>query len=111
MNTTLLGRTAEMLACEYLEQKGFVVLARNWRTPRCEIDIVARRGKTVYFIEVKARKSNYQGYGFDAVTTKKQQQMRLGARMWGHAHSWRGDYSLIAVSVDANVVSMFEIEN
>lgn len=49
------GRRGEGLAAWYLRLKGWRVLARRVRTPRGEIDLVARRGRTVAFVEVKWR--------------------------------------------------------
>ena len=49
------GRGAETLACWYLRFKGWRILARRARVPGGEVDIVARRGRTLAFIEVKAR--------------------------------------------------------
>jgi putative endonuclease len=51
------GRGAETLACWYLRLKGWRILARRARVPGGEVDIVARRGRTLAFIEVKARAS------------------------------------------------------
>jgi putative endonuclease len=51
------GRNAETLACWYLRLKGWRILARRARVPGGEVDIVARRGRTLAFIEVKARTS------------------------------------------------------
>lgn len=49
------GRGAETLACWYLRLKGWRIVARRARVPGGEVDIVARRGRTLAFIEVKAR--------------------------------------------------------
>ena len=51
------GRRGEMLAAWYLRLKGWRILARRVKTPRGEIDLVARRGTTVAFVEVKWRRS------------------------------------------------------
>jgi putative endonuclease len=51
------GRRAETLACWYLRLKGWRILARRARVPGGEVDIVARRGRTLAFVEVKARAS------------------------------------------------------
>jgi len=52
------GRGAETLACWYLRLKGWRILARRARVPGGEVDIVARRGRTLAFVEVKARATN-----------------------------------------------------
>jgi putative endonuclease len=49
------GRSAETIACWYLRLHGWRILARRARVPGGEVDVVARRGRTVAFIEVKAR--------------------------------------------------------
>lgn len=49
------GRSAETLACWYLRLKGWRILARRVRVPGGEVDIIARRGRTLAFVEVKAR--------------------------------------------------------
>jgi len=49
------GRSAETIACWYLRLKGWRILARRARVPGGEVDIIARRGRTLAFVEVKAR--------------------------------------------------------
>ena len=51
------GRGAETLACWYLRLQGWRILARRARVPGGEVDIVARRGRSLAFVEVKARSS------------------------------------------------------
>ena len=51
------GRGAETLACWWLRLKGWRIVARRARCPGGEVDIVARRGRTLAFVEVKARNS------------------------------------------------------
>ena len=65
----------------------------------CEIDIVARKGNTVYMCEVKYRRTANQGTGLDYITPAKLRQMEFAARAWAHHHGWLGDYVLAAVEV------------
>ncbi|HTA77617.1 MAG TPA: YraN family protein, partial [bacterium] len=54
----LIGQKAENRAAAYLRLKGYSVLERNYRVPQGEIDLVARKGDILVFVEVKARKNN-----------------------------------------------------
>lgn len=67
------GRHAEALACALLVLKGYRLLARNLRLPVGEIDIVARRGRTLAFVEVKAR----SGDGATAEALSPRQRRRI----------------------------------
>ncbi len=61
MDKTAIGAAAEETACRHLRKLGYRIVARNWRTRLGEIDIVARDGDILVFVEVKARSS--PGYG------------------------------------------------
>jgi len=70
-----LGRQGELLAREYLQKQGYQVVAENFRTKLGEIDLVARHGRTLVFVEVKTRSSPTHGHPFEAVTPRKQAQL------------------------------------
>jgi putative endonuclease len=70
-----LGLFGEALACQALEQRGYVILDRRYRTKHGEIDIIARDGDCLVFVEVKARQDGSFGDPEEAVTLRKQQQM------------------------------------
>ena len=70
-----LGKHGEDLAARELTRRGYAILARRYRTRYGEIDIVARDGDTIVFVEVKARSSNEFGTAAEAVTPWKQQQI------------------------------------
>jgi putative endonuclease len=76
------GDFGERLAAEWYERHGYEVLARNWRCRDGEIDLVARRGNVVVICEVKARRTDAYGTGFDAVTPTKQARLRRLAARW-----------------------------
>lgn len=65
------GRLAEEAAARLLESKGFKILGRNVRYREGEIDIVAKDGETLVFVEVKARRCGDFGEGAEAVTSRK----------------------------------------
>jgi putative endonuclease len=70
-----LGKTGEDLACAELTRRGYAILARRYRTRRGEIDIVARDGPTIVFVEVKARESHEFGEAVEAVTRLKRHRI------------------------------------
>lgn len=85
-----LGRSGERLAAEYLEQKGLVVLSRNWRCAHGELDIVATDGRGVVVCEVKTRAGIDYGAPVDAVTPDKIGRLKALARAWLAAYEVRG---------------------
>ncbi|HEY5695284.1 MAG TPA: ribonuclease HII [Candidatus Saccharimonadales bacterium] len=76
------GDEAEALVAGYLEGQGHKILARNWRTKYCEIDIVSQRGSMIYFTEVKYRQNAAHGDGLAAITPQKQKQMTFAAELF-----------------------------
>jgi putative endonuclease len=70
-----LGKAGEDLACRELERRGYAIVARRYRQRRGELDIIARDGATLVFVEVKAREDLRFGGGCDAVTALKQRRM------------------------------------
>ncbi|MBQ2745673.1 MAG: YraN family protein [Lachnospiraceae bacterium] len=72
MNKRQLGTTYEDKACEYLEQKGYKIIERNFRAYKGEIDIIAKDGQYLVFVEVKFRAKNSFGYSAEAVGIHKQ---------------------------------------
>ncbi|HWQ00377.1 MAG TPA: YraN family protein [Vicinamibacterales bacterium] len=70
-----LGRRGEAIACAELERRGYVILARRYRTRAGEIDIVAREGGSIVFVEVKARASDRCGPPAEAVTPAKRRRL------------------------------------
>ncbi len=94
------GHDAEKAAAEYLSEQGFKIKELNWKTRYCEIDIVAEKHKTIWFVEVKSRSGSGQGYGYEYVTPKKLQQMRFAAEMWVQNNNWNADYRLAVISID-----------
>jgi uncharacterized protein (TIGR00252 family) len=93
------GLRAEAVAAAFLELKGCSIVARNWRTRLCEIDVVAERSGVVYFCEVKYRRYDKQGSGLAYITPAKLQQMQFAAEVWVAKHVWEGDYQLCAIEV------------
>ncbi len=69
------GKAGEDLACQELARRGYAVLARRYRNRSGELDIVARDGPTIVFVEVKARAGTEFGAAWEAVTALKRRRM------------------------------------
>jgi uncharacterized protein (TIGR00252 family) len=108
MTSTASGREAEARAVDYLGHQGFKIIEQNWRTRFCEIDIVAQKAQTIYFVEVKYRQTANQGSGIEYITPRKLKQMQFAAESWVHAHSWSGAYQLAALAIDGDNISFLD---
>lgn len=75
MNRKDLGNIGENIASDYLRSKGFRVIERNFSCRMGEIDIIAKKGDDIYFVEVKTRKDNKFGHPFESITLNKQRQI------------------------------------
>lgn len=76
MNKRTTGTEYETLAAKYLEQQGYKIIEKNFRCRQGEIDLIAREGPYLVFIEVKYRKNASMGTAIEAVNTKKQNVIR-----------------------------------
>ena len=89
-NKRMEGSRYEQLAARYLEQKGMDVLELNYRCRTGEIDIIARDGGYLVFVEVKTRRSDERGGPAAAVTPAKQRVLTRAAQAWLAAHdAWQ----------------------
>ena len=66
------GKAGEQMAAEWLEQRGFQLIFRNWKHGRYEVDIIASREDVLHFIEVKSRHDDLFGKPEDKVDRKKE---------------------------------------
>ncbi len=77
-----LGADGEALAAQWYVAHGYEVVERNWRCRDGEIDLIARRGRSVVFCEVKTRTTAAFGMPAEAVTPAKQRKLRALAAAW-----------------------------
>ena len=78
------GRRAEFIAAWFLRLKLYRILARRYRTPVGEIDLIVQRGRTIAFVEVKRRPS--EGEGLEAVPRSAARRIARAADFWLGAH-------------------------
>jgi putative endonuclease len=77
-----LGRYGEERAAIYLEDRGYEIVDRNWRSASGEIDLVAAESGRIVFVEVKTRNGSGYGHPFEAITPDKVARMRRLAAEW-----------------------------
>lgn len=77
-----LGDRGEAWACAFLRSRGFEIVATKYRGAGGEIDIVARDGRDLHFIEVKTRESMNAGYPLEQLTPRKQRQIIRAAQAY-----------------------------
>jgi putative endonuclease len=100
-----LGLAGEDLAARRLQRAGYAILARRWRCPAGELDIVARDGDCLVFVEVRARRGLARGAAVESITPAKAARLAQLAELYLAAHpdlgqpDWRID--LVAVQLDA----------
>lgn len=81
-----LGRRGEDAAAEYLSRRGYTILARNFRCRLGELDIVARDGRTLVFVEVRTRLSDKFGLPEESVDTRKKARLQRLALYYLHKY-------------------------
>ncbi len=79
MHKIQLGKEGEELAAAHLKKQGYAILKMNYRYGRSEIDIVAKQGEIIVFVEVKTRLSTQYGLPEESVSTSKIKQIAYGA--------------------------------
>lgn len=98
VSTKTIGDLAEDEAANYLVRYGHDIIDRNWKTKYCEIDIVSTKDGTVYFTEVKYRRTSWQGGGFAAITKKKMNQMRFAATLYAQTKKLHDKNMILAAA-------------
>ena len=98
-----LGKHGEDLACRELERRGYAIVARRYRRRGGEIDIIARDGETIVFVEVKAREDRAFGSGADAVTAFKRRRIVEVAQEYlvrHHRSDCRCRFDVVSIQFD-----------
>ena len=95
------GAIGEQAAVDYLRQQGFMIVERNWRAGRSEIDIIASRYDELHFVEVKTRKFGTMTAPEDALTEQKARAMRRAASAYMAQHRCMLEprFSLVAIEM------------
>lgn len=101
-----LGQWGESLAADHLARQGFDIIARNFRTPYGEIDLIAQNAQFLVFVEVKTRSADTYGFPEASITRQKREHLIASAQAYLQAHPeiicpWRIDVIAIRKQRDA----------
>ena len=102
--SAIIGQGGEDVAMEWLRERGYYIVERNWRVGRYEIDIIAEHYDTLHFIEVKTRKEGGWQTAYDSIDDQKIRTLRRGAMAYRSIHKLRHNiqFDLIAIMTDEN---------
>ena len=109
-----LGDFGERVAARHLEAKGYRIRERNYRTREGEVDIIAERGGTLIFVEVRARRGDALGTAAESVTAAKARRIVAAAEAYLQANEdcpadQRIDVIALSLTPDGRVVSLEQI--
>jgi len=109
-----LGKSGEDLACLELERRGYEIVARRYRGRGGELDIVARDGPVLVFVEVKTRAGRTFGAAAEAVTLTKQRRITALANQYlmrHHVSDCRCRFDVVAIHLHAGAATIEVIQN
>jgi putative endonuclease len=108
------GKQGEELAISTLVAKGYSVLHTNWRFQRTEVDIIAKIGSTLVFVEVKTRSSEYFGLPESFVTEAKKRSFGKASEAYCQIHQLNDAdirYDIIAVIINEKMQEVQHFED
>ncbi|MCX6141139.1 MAG: YraN family protein [Candidatus Kapabacteria bacterium] len=115
MNNVQIGREAERKAAEYLSDKGYLILDMNFKFMHMgELDIVARQGSTLVFVEVRMRRTKQYGTPEGSLTPKKLRTIRRVAQAWMSRKNYHGRacrFDVVAIDESSGRCEIRHYEN
>lgn len=99
------GEKGENLAADYLINKNFTLLHRNWRSGKCEVDIIASKADTLHFVEVKTRSDKQFGLPETKVNAAKLKQLKLAAEAYLQQNpQWKFiEFDIISINLEPDM--------
>ena len=85
--------------CEFLKEKGYEIIDRNFYTRFGEIDIIAKKGDVLHFIEVRSAGTSFLSHPVESITEKKKRHFVKSIQLYLKQSGWRGDYRADLVTV------------
>jgi putative endonuclease len=109
-----LGKFGEVLALKKIKLLGYKNIIRNYRCPLGEVDLIAKDGDTLAFIEIKTRKGKSIGYAKEAVNAKKRRQLSKVALAYMKSNDcWgvKARFDVVAISIERDKPQIEVIKN
>jgi putative endonuclease len=108
-----LGKKAEDLAINYLLNKGYQIMCRNYRHGKAEIDIIAKQASHLCFVEVKARSSLHFGYPETFVKRLQQRLIKQAAESYMRAYGWNDAirFDIISIVQQSGTLALVHFED
>ncbi|SFD46004.1 YraN family protein [Spirosoma endophyticum] len=107
------GKQGELEAVRYLQEKGYEIMTQNYRYQHAEIDLIAKKGKLLVFVEVKTRTNLSYGNPEEFVSYTKAKLVMKAAENYIFANDWLHDirFDIVAVTVAGNELRINHIED
>ena len=93
------GKLGEEIAKKYLEEKGYKIIEKDFKTKYAEIDLVGTKNKGMVFFEVRTKRGEAFGSPEETLNSKKLKKLCLGAKIFSVAKKWSGSMRIDAVCV------------
>ena len=109
----ILGNKGEKIAENYLVEKNYLILEKNWRYLKAEIDLIAQKEGFIIFVEVKTRSSINFGYPESFVSEKQQKRIILAANEYLQKNDIQSEarFDIISITIDKNTDTIKHIED
>ncbi|MGV3540497.1 MAG: YraN family protein [Rufibacter sp.] len=98
-HNTHIGQQGEAAAEAFLQQRGFQILARNYRYKRAEVDLIAAQEKLLVLVEVKTRSSHSYGFPEEAISQRKEEMLHLAANHYIEQTDWQHEVRFDVISI------------
>lgn len=103
------GHIGEDIAISYLSKQGHQIISRNFHTRYGELDVITKKGTSIYFFEVKYRKSEIFGYGEESISKSKINKLAKSVEIWKSRDGRKYEYEdiyLNAIIIDSDLTVM-----
>ena len=99
----VIGQKAEVMALNFLNQKGYSLKEKNYRHKKSEIDLILVHNQTLVFVEVKYRSTNQFGHPEEFVSPNQQRSIIAGAEHYIEENKWAGNIRFDIIALDAQL--------